>query len=175
MANDGNYCMAIYEGTDAKGKIKRSFKIVSNLDAARYFKASTDKAEQPELIPRSDANDYPLRCTLKTGTMVLFYQDSPEELYEASLKELTKRLYKVTGMSMMSLKRPNGKIDKYGTLILKHHQEARPAGELKAKNGVWKIGEEYRPLISLYHTQFNALVEGYDFTLSVTGEITFKH
>lgn len=171
VANDGNYCMAIYEGADAKGKIKRSFKTVSNLDAARYFKASTDKAEQPELIPRSDANDYPLRCTLKTGTMVLFYQDSPEELYEASLKELTKRLYKVTGMSTLTLQQKYF----YGTLILKHHQEARPAGELKAKNGVWKIGEEYRPLISLYHTQLNALVEGYDFTLSVTGEITFKH
>lgn len=170
VANDGNYCMAIYEGADAKGKIKRSFKTVSNLDAARYFKASTDKAEQPELIPRSDANDYPLRCTLKTGTMVLFYQDSPEELYEASLKELTKRLYKLTKFSSMT----SGN-NRYGTLVFRHHQEARPAGELKAKNGVWKIGEEYRPLISLYHTQLNALVEGYDFTLSVTGEITFKH
>ena len=30
VANDGNYCMAIYEGTDAKGKTKRSFQIVNN-------------------------------------------------------------------------------------------------------------------------------------------------
>ncbi|MBQ5888974.1 MAG: hypothetical protein IIW77_06850, partial [Bacteroidaceae bacterium] len=67
------------------------------------------------------------------------------------------------------------KIDKYGAMTLKHHQEARPAGELKAKNGEWKIGEEYRPIISLLHSQFNAYVEGYDFELTVTGEIIFKH
>ena len=58
---------------------------------------------------------------------------------------------------------------------MKHHQEARPAGELKAKNGVWKIGEPYRPIIGLYHTQLNAYVEGYDFELTVTGELKFKH
>ena len=58
---------------------------------------------------------------------------------------------------------------------LKYHQEARPAGELKAKNGEWKIGEDYRPAIIINHNQFNALVEGYDFDLTVTGEINFKH
>ena len=62
----------------------------------------------------------------------------------------------------------------YGTITLKHHQEARPAGELKAKNGEWKIDEEYRSVIGLYHTQLNAMVEGYDFDLTVTGDIKFK-
>ena len=36
-------------------------------------------------------------------------------------------------------------------------------------------GEAYRPLISLYHTQLNAYVEGFDFELSVTGTVRFKH
>lgn len=174
VANDGNYCMAIYEGRDKKGKTKRTFELVSNFEAAQYFKASADRAARPDLIPLADANGFPLKCILKTGTMVLFYENSPAELYDCTPKELTKRLYKVTGMSTLSLKRNNGKIDKYGTLTLKHHQEARPASELKAKNGVWTTNEEYRPVISLLHTQLNAYVEGYDFELTVTGEIRFK-
>lgn len=175
VANDGNYCMAIYEGTDKKGKTKRTFKIVSNIEAAQYFKKSTDKTEHPGLVPASDENDYPLKCILKTGTMVLFYEKSPSEFDHCTQEDLVKRLYKVTGMSQMRLRRPSGKIDEYGTLQTKHHQEARPAGELKSKNGAWHNGEVYRPIIAMYHTQLNAYIEGVDFELSVTGEIIFKH
>ena len=171
VVNDGNYCMAIYEGVNTKGKTVRSFEIVSNLKAADYFKASADKEARPDLVPIADGNGNPIKCILKTGTMVLFYENSPEELYECSKKELVKRMYKVTTMSTLSLQNKYF----YGTLTLKHHHEARPAGELKQKNGAWKINEEYRPIIALYHTQFNALVEGYDFELTVTGDIIFKH
>lgn len=170
VANDGNYCMAVYEGTDRRGKTKRSFEIVSNLEAACYFKASADRAARPDLVPLSDANNYPLKYILKTGTMVLFYENSPAELHECSQVELAKRLYKVTGFSTLTVSN-----NSYGRLSLKHHQEARPAGELKAKNGVWKIGEAYRPVISILHTQLNAYVEGYDFELTVAGELKFKH
>ena len=170
VTNDSNYCMAIYEGADSRGKTKRSFEIVSNLEAARYFKASSDKAVRPDLVPLSDTNGYPLKCILKTGTMVLFYEHSPEELYECTPKELVKRLYKVTGFSTLTVSN-----NSYGRFTLKHHQEARPAGELKAKSGAWKNGETYRPVINMLHTQLNAYVEGYDFELTVTGELKFKH
>lgn len=171
VVNDGNYCMAIYEGTNAKGKVVRSFEIVNNLEAAKYFKASADKEGRPDLVPLSDKDGNPLKCILKTGTMVLLYENTPEELYECDKKELVKRLYKITTMSEQVV---SGKYH-YGAIILRYNQEARPATELKAKNGVWKIGEEYRPLIGLLHTQFNALVEGCDFELTITGEIIFKH
>ena len=172
VANDGNYCMAIYEGVDAKGKTKRSFQIINNLEATKFYNGKTSRYD---LVPQSDENDFPLKCILRTGTMVLFYENSPEELYECSRAELAKRLYKVTGMSVMAIKRQSGKIDRYGMFTMKHHQEARPSGELKAKNGEWKIGEEYRPAIIINHNQLNTLVEGYDFELTVTGEIKFKH
>lgn len=168
VANDSNYCMAIYEGTDPKGKTKRSFELINNLEAAEYYNGKSGK---DHLVPLSDANEYPLKCILRTGTMVLFYENSPEELYECTNAELSKRLYKVTGMSTLTLQKKYF----YGTITFKHHQEARPAGELKAKNGQWKIGEEYRPVIAIYHTQLNAYIEGYDFELTVTGEIKFKH
>lgn len=170
VANDSNYCMGIYEGTDAKGKIKRGFKLVSTLEAAKYFN-DRRKGKDVELLPLSDANDYPLKYILKVGTMVLFYENSPEELYDASVGELSKRLYKITGMSSKIVQKQYN----YGTLVLKHHQEARPSGELKIKNGLWKQNEEYRPLIGINHPQLDALVEGYDFELSITGEIKFKH
>ena len=170
VANDGNYCIAIYEGYNKKGKTKRTFELISNLEAAQYFKASTDRDARPDLVPQADTNGFPLKCILKTGTMVLFYEDSPAELYDCSHKELARRLYKVTGFSTLTVSS-----NSYGRLTLKHHQEARPAGELKAKSGEWKTNEEYRPVISLLHTQLNAYVEGYDFELTVTGEIKFKH
>lgn len=169
VVNDGNYCMAIYEGPDAKGKIKRSFELVNNLDAAQYFKQRADRTARPDLVPRSDAaTGYPLKCVLKTGTMVLFYENSPEELYDCTAGELKRRLYKLTKFSTLA----SGN-NRYGTLVFRHHQEARPAGELKEKSGAWKIGEAYRPLIGILHTQLHAFVEGYDFRLTVTGEIHF--
>lgn len=170
VVNDGNYCMAIYEGRDLRGKVKRSFELVNNLEAARYFKTDRDRQARPDLVPLSDGDGYPLKCMLRTGTMVLFYENSPEELCECTRQELAKRLYKVTKFSSMQ----SGN-KRYGTLFFRHHQEARPVGDLKAKNGVWKIGETYRPIIAMYHTQLNALVEGYDFELTVTGEVQFKH
>lgn len=170
VANAGNYCLAIYEGKDKKGKPKRTFELVSNFEAAQYFKVSADRSVRSDLVPLTDTNGFQLKCILKTGTMVLFYENSPAELYDCSRKELTTRLYKVTGFSTLTVSS-----NSYGRLTLKHHQEARPAGELKAKNGVWTTNEEYRPVISLLHTQFNAYVEGYDFELTVTGEIKFKH
>ena len=171
VVNDGNYCMAIYEGVNTKGKTVRSFEIVSNLKAADYFKASADKEARPDLVPIADGNGNPLKCILKTGTMVLFYENSPEELYECSKKELVKRLYKVTQMSEQVV---SGQYH-YGVLSLRHHQEARQAKDINTKGGEYKIGEMYRPMICIKHTQFNALVEGYDFELTVTGDIIFKH
>lgn len=166
--SDGNYCMAIYEGTDARGKTKRTFQIVNNLEAAKFY---NNKTNRYDLVPQSDDNDYPLKYILRIGTMVLFYENSPEELCDCSRAELSKRLYKITGMSSTIVQQKY----RYGVMTLKYHQEARPAGELKEKKGEWKINEDYRPVIVINHNQLNALVEGYDFELTVTGEINFKH
>lgn len=167
VANDGNYCMAIYEGTDAKGKTKRSFSLLNNLEAAKFFNGKTSRYD---LVPQSDKDGFPLKCILRTGTMVLFYEKSADELYDCTQAELSKRLYKVTGMSLSTIQ----KIYTYGVITLKHHQEAQPTVELSLKKGEWKTMEQYRPLIGVQHTQLNAMVEGYDFDLTVTGDIKFK-
>ena len=163
----GNYCLAIYEGLDNKGKVKRSYNLISNLEAAKFYNGKTSRYD---LVPQSDENDFPLKCILRAGTMVLFYENSPKELYECSRAELSKRLYKVKGLCD---KKTGNNRTAYITMI--HHQEARPDSDLVIKKGVFIANEEYRPIIEQSHNQLNILVEGYDFELTVTGEIKFKH
>uniref|UniRef100_UPI0040576D94 type II CRISPR RNA-guided endonuclease Cas9 n=1 Tax=Alistipes sp. TaxID=1872444 RepID=UPI0040576D94 len=163
VANDGNYCMAIYEGTDAKGKVKHTFQIVNNLEAAKFYNGKTNRYD---LVPQSDSNDYPLKYILRTGTMVLFYEKSPEELYECSRAELSKRLYKVTGMAAD------------GRIKFTFHQEARDDKLISAECGMGISHiNVHKPVARLRLTlgNLNMYIEGYDFELTVTGEIKFKH
>ena len=175
VANDGNYCMAIYEGVNAKGKVKRTFQIVNNLEAAKFYNGKTTRND---LVPLSDSNDYPLKYILRAGTMVLFYESSPEELYECSRAELSKRLYKIVKMM------------KDGRVTFKYHQEARNDERLRVDyeeefgekapksltNGYSCVNFEVPyPKLLLSTGNFNMYVEGYDFELTVTGEIKFNH
>ena len=163
VANDGNYCMAIYEGVDAKGKTKRSFQIVNNLEAAKFYNGKTYSYD---LVPQSDENDFPLKCILRTGTMVLFYENSSKELYECSRAELTKRLYKVTGMAGD------------GRIKFTFHQDARDDKAISAECGMGISKVDFiKPVarMRLSVGNLNMYIEGYDFELTVTGEIKFKH
>ena len=155
--------MAIYEGTDSRGRVKRSFRIVNNLEAVKFYNGKTSRYD---LVPQSDENDYPLKCILRTGTMVLFYENSPEELYDCSRSELSKRLYKVTGMAAD------------GRIKFTFHQEARDDKAISTEcgMGVSKV-DVNTPVARLRLTlgSLNMYIEGYDFELTVTGEIKFKH
>lgn len=166
VMNDGNYAMAIYIGHDKKGKEKRAFEMINNLDASRYYKVSNDKESVDyNLVPLSK-KDYPLAYVLKKGTMVLLYENTPEEIEECSRLDLVKRLYKITGLSSMETSS-----SEFGRIVLTHSQEARPSGELKAQNGAYKSQELFRNKIIMLHTQIKALVEGYDFIINDIGEI----
>lgn len=175
VKNDGNYCMAIYEGNNDKGKVIRSYKLINNLDAVHYFNGKTGL---DILVPYSDEKDLPLKCILKTGTMVLFYEKSPKELYECSVEELSKRLYKVI------------KMFKDGRLAFKHHSEARNDDGLKndyrkrfceeppksLTNG-YSYVDFVNPFSKLLLSKdnFNMLVEGYHFNITTTGRVIFKN
>ena len=168
VTNEGNYMMAIYEGV-IKGKTKREFDLVNNIEAAKFFRKRIGQEQDLPLMPEKSASDFPLKQTLKIGTLVLLYETSPSEIDFSDPKDVAKRLYKVVGMSSLF----NGR-NTYGVISLRHHQEARPTGELKSQNKTFKNGEPTLPARLLYHTQFNALVEGQDFDLDITGEITLK-
>ncbi len=171
VANDVNYMMAIYEGQDLKGKIRRKFEIVSNLHAANFMKKSSYScAQKLPLVPETSPEGYPLVFSLKVGTMVLLHENSPEEVWGSTTQELQRRLYKVVGLSSTIITGIH-----YGTLELLHNQEARQSKELKAKNGAYQQQEELRPKIKMLHTQIKCLVAGQDFDINVLGDVVFKN
>ena len=157
--------MAIYIGKDKKGKEKRDFVVVNNLEAAKYYRRSNNA--EGGLVPDvSEKNGFSLAYCLKIGTMVLLYEKSPEEIWLSDKKAWQRRLYKVTGLSSLVISSYV-----YGTITLIHHQEARRSSDVKLKNGAYASNEELRSGIKMYHTQINALVEGVDFVLNDLGEI----
>lgn len=169
VTNDSNYLLALYIGKDKRGKEKREFELINMLQTAQYFRTSNDKvAVGNNIVPIKSEHDYPLAYSLKIGTMVLLYEKSPNEVWDASIVDNNKRLYKVVGLSAMRMKGRN--VD-YATIKLKHHEEARLSTELKSKNGAFKQGEELLPSIIMLHTQLNALVQGCDFEINELGEI----
>lgn len=172
VVNDGNYVMAIYEGLDKNGKLKRSFEIKSNMDAARILKHSS-KSTQQLLFPIFK-NQLPFKHALKTGTLVLFWETTPDEIWQLNKKELKKRLYKVLEM------------EKGGRITFRFHQEARNDEMLKQafKNefqeeapksltkGVSSIDFNHpASKVRLSPSSFNMLVEGYNFEIDVLGRI----
>lgn len=164
VANDGNYCMAIYEGI-VKGKVKREYELVKSIDAATFYKSSMDRDDYLSIVPEKSGKGYPIKHILKIGQHVILYENSAKEINFNNVADVSKRLYKITGLSYL----PVG--TGYGNVVIRHHQEARIAKDVKTKNGAYKNNEEYRGSILMLHTQFNALVEGEDFEINVLGEI----
>ena len=156
---DGNYCMAIYEG-EIKGQIKRSYEIVNMIDAAAYFKKSSDMSGQYPIAPEIK-NGLKYRCTVRTGTQIILLQSDDEEINLANKEDIARRFYYVAVM------RSDGR------LVLRYSQDARDATTLKKerKSGAYKVGEQYRSEIMMSLSDFHALVEGVDFKINVLGEI----
>lgn len=165
-SNDGNYCIAIYE-SDNNEKAKRGFEVVKNIQAAEYYKKSTDKQDHLDLVPCSYKSSdseigYPLKYKLFIGTQVLLWEKSPEEIWRLSPKELKKRLYYVIGISDKK---------QYAYITLRYHQEGRRSSDLDEKKGGFKTENEHFPIMVMSHLQFNALIEGVDFELTLLGEV----
>ncbi|MCH5175920.1 MAG: CRISPR-associated protein Csn1 [Prevotellaceae bacterium] len=168
VQNDRNYMMAIYVWRNGKGKEKREFELVNNLAAADFYRRSNDNVPTDnQLVPLYSQSGYELRYKLKIGTMVLLYENTPEEVWDLDRKDLQKRLYKVTGLSSYILQQKYS----FGTIELVYHQDARPSSEIKKINGEFGTNEEFRAGIKMLHTQFTALVQGVDFEINDLGEI----
>ena len=169
VVNDSNYMLAIYEG-EVKGKVKRDFALVNNITAASFFKRNRREEQGKMLVPaRSQKGNLPLLTTLEIGTQVLLYENSPEEIQFENPQDLVSRLYKVVGVSSMTITGND-----YGVIILRNHQNAQQAKDVKYKNGKYLEHEELRQGIRILHTQFKALVEDIDFEFNILGEIKKK-
>lgn len=156
---DGNYCMVIYEG-EVKGKVKRTYEIINMIDAAAYFKKSSDLTKQRPIAPESK-NGLKYKCSVRTGTHIILLQSDNEMIDLQNKEDLARRFYYVAIMK------------KDGRIVLRYSQEAREANTLKKerKSGTYEAGEPYRSEIMLSLSDFHALVEGVDFKINVLGEI----
>ena len=150
------------------GKEKREFELINNLMAADFYKRSNGKlSTEISPLPQCSKSGYPLVYSLKIGTMVLLYENNPDEVWELDKQNLQKRLYKVTSMSSKVVK----KIYHYGTIELTHHQDSRQSDDIEKETGDFHVNEKFRAGIAMYHTQLKALVQGIDFELNDLGEI----
>ena len=97
--------------------------------------------------------------------MLILLQSYDEEIDVSNSVLVSKRLYYVAIMN------------KDGRIILRHHQEAREATILKKERnaGAFNDSDAYRSEISMSMSNFNALVEGYDFEINALGEIILKN
>ena len=170
VVNDGNYVMAVYEGIDKNDKLKRSTVIVNNLEAGKFYNKKLEKSLFPDKHPKTGLY---LKYLLKTGSLVMFWEKSPDELRNKKVDK-TKRLYKVI------------KMNKDGRMTFKFHQEARNDENLKLDyekehgkkapksltNGESLIDfTNPFPKLLLSPPRFNFIVEKYDFEITPTGEL----
>lgn len=148
VMNDGNYMVAVYEG-EKKRKQVRDFEILTMLDAAN---GATIKSLKDGL---------PIRCTLVKGDLVLFYEQSREELKSLSDEKRNTRLYQLV------------KFDKSGRLYFRPHTEARPATELTEKSTF-----DFDVPVEQYvvtRNGWNFIVRDQEFTMSRSGKVKFTY
>ncbi|MDF1570520.1 MAG: HNH endonuclease domain-containing protein [Bacteroidales bacterium] len=182
VTNDGNYLMAIYEGKDKNGKVIRDFELINNIEAGEYFKLSVinelrvQGIEKYEgLIPKVKTIKkvvIPFKTLIKVGMMVILWEEYAEEVWDLEVEDLKRRLYKVIGLSIQRIKRLSGKTDNYATIVLRFHQEAKAASDLKVLDGSFRCDETYMAQRKMNHNQLNALFEGVDFKISPLGKIS---
>ncbi|MBK8927428.1 MAG: type II CRISPR RNA-guided endonuclease Cas9 [Crocinitomicaceae bacterium] len=159
--NDENFALAIYEGTDKKGKIKRTFESVNNIEAGEYYKLSNkDFSRDHAIVPNPhDKSGLPLKYILKKGLVVIFFKDFPEEIKDLDQIELNRRIYKLA------------KFDAQGRLSFRPHFEARQASELKEVYSI-DLNKSFEQ-VRLQVSKLDIIVEGYEFQISPTGKITW--
>ncbi|MBI1227598.1 MAG: type II CRISPR RNA-guided endonuclease Cas9 [Bacteroidetes bacterium] len=163
VRDDEMYALAMYQQMDAKGKVRRSGELISLFQAGKYYTASNKgHRNQYPLAPESDlAKGYPMYATLRKGTMVLFYQESKDELKQLSQKDLAKRLFKITGFE----ERPR--------IMLRRHNVAKKDGDIKKESTMNFDNPPEGLRVGL--SNLDIAVEGIHFWMDKTGHIKFDN
>ncbi|WP_336126991.1 type II CRISPR RNA-guided endonuclease Cas9 [Mesoflavibacter sp. CH_XMU1422-2] len=174
VVNDENYCMAIYEGINKRGKLKRDFELVNNIDAGEYYKLSNKTHRtNHDLVPNPHLkSELPLKYILKKGMTVLMYDKHPDEIWELTDHEKTKRLYKIIGfegdgriqfrLHQTAMQQSSMNVDEM--TIVKYMKE----NELKNSEINFKTPV---PWLRLTKGNLNFIVNNVDFKIKLTGKI----
>lgn len=155
VTTDGNYMIALYKGLTKTGKKKTFYEFVNMMEAANYYKSSNDKSIVEDSIVPTYKNDCKLAYILQKGTMVIFYRESADEVWEYSPNDFAKNLYYVSV------------IESDGRVTFKFHQEARQKKDIPKKVETQTV----EPMKRIGLGSANILVQGYDFEINELGEI----
>lgn len=156
VTTKGNYIVALYVGSTKTGKRKTFYEFVNMMEAAGYYKTSNDKSVVGHNIVPLEKDDCQLAFILKKGTMVIFYKETKDEVWDYSQKETVRNLYYVSG------------IESDGRVTFKYHQEARRDEELPRNAS---DTSDIKPKIRVGLASAKILVQGYDFEINELGEI----
>ena len=176
--NDGNYLMAVYEGTNKKGKIIREYKLINNLNAAN------------EVHLPSESDGLQLLQTIQNGQQALLFKDNPEELMNMSQNKLGQRLYIVRGLDDDGIKLYFNREARMTTEVVAFMNEViteenRLSGVLDKQGEVKKSKlttpkggdvidrQNEFPYVKFKPSKFKALLAGVDFKMNFLGEIEF--
>ena len=91
--------------------------------------------------------------------MVIFYENTPEELKTITKQELNKRLFKIT------------EFEGDGRINLRHHAQGGADKDLKEESSLNFLSPAQKLRISLSNVK--AIFEGKDFVLHPSGKIDF--
>lgn len=157
-----------YEGT-LNNKTQKAFRFIGLFELAQYkLKNLSDINIIPEFqhyeVGRGkNKNLIPLSFLITSGTRVLIYSNSPDEIKELNITDRLKRLYRVYKFN----EAPSPYV------YLQYHAEARQDSELGL--GQTKIDTNiYQPRLKLVANNFNCLIEGKDFEIKIDGEIILE-
>lgn len=156
VTTKGNYIVALYVGSTKTGKRKTFYEFVNMMEAADYYKTSNDKSVVGHNIVPLEKDDCQLAFILKKGTMIIFYKETKEEVWDYSQKETVRSLYYVS------------EIESDGRVTFKYHQEARLDKELPRNAS---DTSDIKPKIRVGLASAKILVQGYDFDINELGEI----
>lgn len=156
VTTKGNYIVALYVGSTKTGKRKTFYEFVNMMEAADYYKTSNDKSVVGHNIVPLEKDDCQLAFILKKGTMIIFYKETKEEVWDYSQKETVRNLYYVS------------EIESDGRVTFKYHQEARLDKELPRNAS---DTSDIKPKIRVGLASAKILAQGYDFDINELGEI----
>ena len=151
--NNTNYLFLLYEGIK-QGKLVRQSRILNLYQVSEMLKAGCSRNLEQSLWHEplyasfiEKKIEYKLSAIIKTGTRVLMWNETPDELRELSKQDLLKRLFVVKKFNHTSSDH----------VYLKNHLNATDEIDLE-----------------LVPNKFNCLIEHRDFEIDLLGNITLK-
>lgn len=160
--NDENYLYLFYEGSNAKGKVVRGYRILNLLDVVHLEIDDINEIKQISEFQTltKGKNTLSLQAILRVGDRVIPYVEHRDELEN---KILMDRLFIIVKF--------NEPAPSTAYIYIQNHLEARQDSEVKKDEEKDFDPSKYQPRLYLSSAKFNCLIEHLDFVVKPDGKI----